>query len=154
MQFTVESVARVRCPRPAAQDDLWGPVESTIELDNRFDAAALQGLDGFSHLEVVYLFDQVDPAQVNTGARHPRNNPGWPQMGIFAQRARKRPNRIGVSCCSLLGVSGRTIRVRGLDAIDGTPVLDIKPVIAEFLPQGALRQPAWCAELMAQYWVD
>ena len=154
MQFTVHAIARVRCPRPAAQDDLWDAVESRIELDDRFAPAALQGLDGFSHLEVVYLFDQVDPAQVNTGARHPRNNSDWPQMGIFAQRARKRPNRIGVSCCTLLGVDGRTIHVRGLDAIDGSPVLDIKPVIAEFLPRGPVHQPAWCAELMARYWVD
>lgn len=154
MQFTVESVAHVRCPRPAAQDDLWGGVESTIALDPRFDAAALEGLEGFSHIEVVYIFHQVEPDLVNTGARHPRNNPDWPQTGIFAQRARKRPNRIGVSTCVLLGVQGRVIRVRGLDAIDGTPVLDIKPVIAEFLPRGALRQPAWCGQLMARYWVD
>ena len=100
------------------------------------------------------VFDQVDPAQVNTGARHPRNNASWPKVGIFAQRARKRPNRIGVSYCEILSVHERIIRVRGLDAIDGTPVLDLKPVMAEFLPRGGVRQPEWSAALMSRYWTD
>ena len=66
----------------------------------------------------------------------PRGNPAWPLVGILAQRARARPNRIGVSTCELLGVDGLTVRVRGLDAIDGTPVLDLKPYIVEFAPRG------------------
>jgi tRNA (adenine37-N6)-methyltransferase len=77
---------------------------------------------------------------------------GWPRVGIFAQRAKDRPNRIGIGVGRLLGVDGRDLRVAGLDAVDGTPVLDIKPVMAEFLPRGELRQPAWSRELMAGYW--
>jgi tRNA (Thr-GGU) A37 N-methylase len=72
-------------------------------------------------------------------------------VGIFAQRAKNRPNRLGLCTCEVVSVEGRTIRVRGLDAIDGTPVLDLKPYLAEFAPRRATTQPAWSHELMAQY---
>jgi tRNA (Thr-GGU) A37 N-methylase len=72
---------------------------------------------------------------------------------MFAQRAKMRPNRLGVSSCRLLGVEGLDLWVRGLDAIDGTPVLDVKPYMREFEPPASeVRQPAWASELMAQYW--
>lgn len=82
----------------------------------------------------------------------PRGNPDWPQVGIFAQRAKGRPNRLGVSVCRLLAVQGLTVTVQALDAIDGTPVLNIKPYMAEFAPRGQVHQPAWSRELMAAYW--
>ena len=76
----------------------------------------------------------------------------WPKVGIFAQRGRKRPNRIGATICELLSVDGVSIRVRGLDAFDGSPVLDIKPVMTEFLPEkDSVRQPQWSRELMSTY---
>jgi len=134
-------------------DDGWDDVKATITLDGeQFGPEALQGLDAFSHVEVVYLFDRVDPDRVQTAARHPRGNPGWPQVGIFAQRAKARPNRLGVSVCRLLAVQGLTVSVHALDAIDGTPVLDLKPYLAEFAPRGEVHQPAWASELMARYW--
>jgi tRNA (adenine37-N6)-methyltransferase len=148
----VEPVATVVGGRAKPFDDDWDAVEAVVRLDDRFDPEALAGLEEFSHLEVVYVFDRVDPAAVETGARHPRGNMGWPRVGIFAQRAKDRPNRIGIGVGRLLGVDGRDLRVAGLDAVDGTPVLDIKPVMAEFLPRGELRQPAWSRELMAGYW--
>jgi tRNA (adenine37-N6)-methyltransferase len=89
---------------------------------------------------------------VVTGARHPRGNTNWPVVGIFAQRGKNRPNRLGATMVRVLAVEGRTIRVAGLDAIDGTPVVDIKPVIGEFLPRGEIRQPRWATELMKTYW--
>ncbi|MFD0476032.1 TrmO family methyltransferase [Nonomuraea thailandensis] len=79
-------------------------------------------------------------------------NPDWPEVGIFAQRGKNRPNRLGVSRCRLLAVEGLDLRVRGLDAIDGTPVLDVKPYMAEFGPQGETVQPAWATELMRAYY--
>ena len=72
-------------------------------------------------------------------------------IGIFAQRGRGRPNRIGLSTCRLLGVDGTRVRVSGLDAIDGTPVLDIKPYMREFGPRGEVRQPHWADEIMGGY---
>ena len=133
-------------------DDGWEAVEAVIRLDERFGPEAVAGLDAFSHLEVVFLFHLVEEGDVHAGARRPRGNPDWPEVGIFAQRGKDRPNRIGVSRCALLGVDGRDLRVRGLDAVDGTPVLDVKPWMEEFAPRGDVRQPAWSRELMAGYW--
>jgi tRNA-Thr(GGU) m(6)t(6)A37 methyltransferase TsaA len=148
----VTPIGQVASPRREAVDDDWGDIVSTITLDDRFGADALRGLEDFSHLEVVYVFDRVSEDDLHTGARRPRNNPDWPEVGIFAQRGKARPNRLGVSRCEVLSVDGRVITVRALDAIDGTPVLDIKPYMAEFAPRGAVRQPAWSTELMARYW--
>jgi len=149
----LEPVGWVRGGRADAEDDDWGKVKARIELDtSRFTAEALVGLDAFSHLVVVYHFHLADPARVELAARHPRGNVTWPKVGIFAQRGKDRPNRVGVSTCSILGVEGTTVHVQGLDAIDGTPVLDLKPYFREFEPRNVVREPAWVAELMAQYW--
>jgi tRNA-Thr(GGU) m(6)t(6)A37 methyltransferase TsaA len=148
--MNVEPIGLVASPRVAVEDDHWGGVVSTITLDERFGPDALQGLADFSHLEVVFVLHLVE--KVETGLRHPRNNPAYPQVGIFAQRGRNRPNRLGLSICEIVAVEGRQVTVRGLDALDGTPVLDLKPVMREFLPRGEVRQPAWAAALMARYY--
>jgi tRNA (Thr-GGU) A37 N-methylase len=100
---------------------------------------------------VVFHFHLLEEADVVTGARHPRGNPEWPRVGMFAQRAKMRPNRLGVSNCALTGVDGLDLLVRGLDAVAGTPVLDVKPFMREFEPVGS-DQPAWATELMARYY--
>jgi tRNA (Thr-GGU) A37 N-methylase len=100
----------------------------------------------------VFLFDRVHHKDIASGARHPRGRVDWPAVGILAQRAKSRPNRIGVTVCELLGVDGLTLEVKGLDAIDGTPVLDVKPYMVAFGPRGVVRQPAWVEELMRDYW--
>jgi tRNA (adenine37-N6)-methyltransferase len=134
-------------------DDDWNAEEAVIRIDgSRFTPDSLAGLDAFSHLEVVFQFHLADPDRVNTGARHPRGNPAWPLVGIFAQRGKDRPNHIGVSRCRLIAVDGLAVRVRGLDAVHGTPVLDIKPYMVEFGPHGDVVQPAWASELMRDYY--
>lgn len=139
--------------RTEAADDNWGNIEAEIRLDeSRFGGEALAGLAEFSHIEVVYVFDRVDEAKVNIGARHPRGRSDWPLVGIFAQRAKARPNRIGVTTCELTAIKGTALKVRGLDAIDGTPVLDIKPYMTGFAPRGPVREPEWAIEVMADYW--
>jgi tRNA-Thr(GGU) m(6)t(6)A37 methyltransferase TsaA len=152
MPITLEPIGKVVGGRVDVIDDDWGDVIAVIELDARFDADALAGLDAFSHLLVVYQFDRVDPGNIESSARHPRNNPAWPKVGIFAQRGKNRPNRLGVSTCRILGVDGRKVRVQGLDAVDATPILDIKPVMRGFEPRGEIREPAWAGEIMAGYW--
>ena len=135
------------------RDEHWGEVTAEIRLDpQRFNAAALSGLEQYSHVEVLFVFDQVSADKIVTTQRHPRENPKWPKVGIFAQRGRLRPNRIGATICEIAAVSGLTLRLRGLDAFDGSPVLDLKPVMAEFLPdRQAVRQPGWARELMSTY---
>jgi tRNA (adenine37-N6)-methyltransferase len=151
--FTMQTIGFVRSPRTEPIDDDWGAVVSRVELDSaQFAEDALRGLVEFSHVELVYVFDRVDPSSFELGARRPRNNPDWPEVGVFAQRNKRRPNRIGIGTCELLGMDGLELTVRGLDAIDGTPVLDIKPYMAEFAPRGPVRQPAWSHELMRGYW--
>ncbi len=134
-------------------DDVWGGLHSRIELDaSRFSAASLAGLSDFSHLEVVFIFDRVGDSEIHFGARRPRGRVDWPLVGIFAQRGKNRPNRIGVTICRLVSVDDLMVTVEGLDAIDGTPVLDIKPYMREFAPRDEVRQPDWATELMADYW--
>jgi len=152
MTIEMTPIGRVEAARDVAEDDFWGGSEAAIVLDDRFGPDALQGLDAFSHVEVLFVFDRVEEAQVVSGARHPRNNPDWPAVGIFAQRGKARPNRIGSTVCRVVRLDGRRLVVAELDAIDGTPVLDLKPVMQEFLPRGTVTQPEWSRELMRDYW--
>jgi tRNA (adenine37-N6)-methyltransferase len=152
-RYGMRPIGTVRGGRSEAVDDEWGAVTSRIELDpHELDESSTAGLDSFSHVDVVYVFDRVDPSLVCRGARHPRGRADWPSVGILAQRAKDRPNRIGVTTCELVGVNGHAIEVRGLDAIEGTPVLDVKPHMSGFDPRGSVREPKWATELMDGYW--
>jgi len=153
MSFTISAIGHVVGGRIPAEDDAWDAVSAQIDLDgSRFGPDALHGLVQFSHAEIIYLFDQLPESQITTTARRPRGNPDWPLTGIFAQRGRNRPNRLAVSVCRIVRVEGTSLHVTGLDAIDGTPVIDIKPVLTGFLPRGAVREPSWAREIMADYW--
>ncbi|MGF3022368.1 tRNA (N6-threonylcarbamoyladenosine(37)-N6)-methyltransferase TrmO [Methylobacterium aquaticum] len=111
---------RAECPRNSAQSD----AVCTLEVDPLF-APALRSLDGTSHLIVLYWMDR---APRNLVAQQPRHAPE--PRGTFALRSPARPNPIAVSVVELLGIVGGTLRVRGLDCLDGTPLLDIKPYFA------------------------
>jgi tRNA (adenine37-N6)-methyltransferase len=152
--IVLTQLGQVRAPRTEAVDDFWGNTISTIELDSStFTPDAVQGLTDFSHLLVVYYLDKVPDETVLWSAGHPRGNNGWPRVGIFAQRKKDRPNKIGVSICELLEVNGLTLKVKALDAIEGTPILDIKPHVKEFNPDSSkVRQPTWMSELMQDYY--
>jgi tRNA-Thr(GGU) m(6)t(6)A37 methyltransferase TsaA len=152
MNFAIQSIGTVDATRTAATDDFWGDKESCITLDENFHSEALAGLAEFSHVEILFVFHHVEPPNIVTRARHPRNNASWPMVGIFSQRGKNRPNRIGSTICRVIRVEGRQLVVAELDAIAGTPVIDIKPVMKEFLPRGEVSQPTWSTELMADYW--
>lgn len=153
MLIDIVPIGVVRGGRSEALDDDWGKVEAEIVLDPAVvQPDATLGLSDYSHIVVVFHMHKVPAAKVETGARHPRERTDWPKSGIFAQPARSRPNRIGVTAVELMSIDGLTLRVRGLDAIDGSPVLDIKPYISGFAPRGAVREPDWVKELMARYW--
>jgi tRNA (adenine37-N6)-methyltransferase len=149
----LEPIGFVSAPRTQAEDDYWGGQESCITLAERFGADAWQGLDAFSHVEVLFHYHQAERAKIVSGARHPRNNHAWPAVGIFAQRGKNRPNLIGSTICRIVRLDGRRLYVAELDAIDGAPVIDLKPVLQEFLPREAVRQPAWSHEVMDRYWL-
>ncbi len=151
--FTLKPIGTVRSARDEPIDDGWDAIPASIELDPaEFGPEALFGLNGFSHAEIIFLFDRVPDSKIETGARHPRGNQDWPLIGIFAQRGKNRPNRLGHTICRILKVDGLSLHLEGLDAIEGTPVLDIKPVMTGFLPRGDVSEPDWSKELMAGYW--
>jgi tRNA (adenine37-N6)-methyltransferase len=150
--ITLAPIGVVRSPRDDLTDDGWGAVDAVIELTPDVPAESLEGLDAFSHVEVVFVFDRVAADAPVTWARRPRGNPAWPAVGIFAQRAKDRPNRLGTTIVRVVRREGARLHVRGLDAVEGTPVVDIKPVLAEFLPRESVTQPAWARELMVGYW--
>ena len=149
--FTLEPVGVVRCTRAEPVDDGWDAETARIELLPPFDERALRGLDGFSHCVVVFVFDRAT-FDGTTVLRRPRGNPAWPEVGIFAQRAKDRPNRLGVSVARIVAVEGSVLHVAGLDAVDGTPVVDLKPWMDGFGPRGPVGEPAWSTELMDGYW--
>lgn len=150
-EITVRPVGVVAGGRQEIKEDDWASETARIVLDhNMFEPEATLGLKAFSHLEVVYFFHLSN--RERRGAAHPRSNPAWPRVGIFADRTPHRPNHIGVSRCELIAVSQLELTVRGLDAVDGTPVLDIKPYIEEFGPLGPVREPAWIRDLVRTYY--
>ncbi len=151
-EFTLSPIAYIENTRLQVEDDHWGGLKSRIVLVPSLPEESLLGIEEFSHLEIIFLFHLAPEDKVVTAARRPRNNPAWPRTGIFAQRAKNRPNRLGLATVRLFMREGRALYVLDLDAVDGTPVLDIKPVMSEFLPQGELCQPAWSHELMEHYW--
>ncbi len=151
-KFEVEALAHVVGGRMEPTDDHWGGTRAIIRLDGaRFTPAATAGLDAFSHLEVIFRFHLTDPADLNLGARRPRDNPAWPEVGIFGHRNMRRLNWLGISRCRLLKVDGLDLHVEDLDAVDSTPILDIKPWFAEFGPRGETRQALWTTEMLGAY---
>lgn len=111
-------------PRPHG----WEKVESRLELLPEHQRR-LHGLDAYSHIIVVFYLDLAAEAPEKP---EQLTLPSGNSYGVFATRSQLRPNSLGVSVVPLLGVSGHTIQVRGLDAIDGSPVLDIKPYLPEY----------------------
>ncbi|HVM88643.1 MAG TPA: tRNA (N6-threonylcarbamoyladenosine(37)-N6)-methyltransferase TrmO [Puia sp.] len=151
MNIILQPVATVKNSRKEPIDDGWETIIAEIELAAHIPDEAFENISGFSHLEIIYYFDKVKKEDIVFSAR-PRGNPDYPLVGIFGQRKKDRPNTIGLCTVELLEHKGRTIKVKFLDAIDGTPVLDIKPVFREFEPKTNIKQPAWVSDLMKNYW--
>lgn len=152
-EIIIKPIGTVYNLRTEVLDDNWGSIISKIKLDaDQFDERALIGLSDFSHCEVVFFMNRVPLNTIEMADRHPRNRSDLPKVGIFAQRSKNRPNRIGVSRCRIVEVEKLTVFVEGLDAINGTPVIDIKPYMEEFSPIGKVHQPKWSKELMSDYY--
>ena len=149
--FNVHPIGSVKCPVTEMSQGGWAKVDSEIHLDARY-AAGLQGLEGFSHVIVVFFLDRAqgfDPA--TQLLRRPRGMQDMPEIGVFAQRTKFRPNPIGVTAVKLLGIAGNIVKVRGLDALDGTPVLDLKPYLPPFDRVDDVKTPLWVGHVMEGY---
>jgi len=152
MKIELTSIGYVKNERKEVADDQWGQIISEIVLEENIIEEALEGIEAFSHLEVIFYMDKVSDEKAKAQHRHPRNNSDLPKLGTFAQRNKNRPNKIGLTTVELLERNGRTLKVKKLDAINGTPILDIKPVMKEFEPKGNIRQPSWTQTIMKDYW--
>jgi tRNA-Thr(GGU) m(6)t(6)A37 methyltransferase TsaA len=149
--FAVASIGTVKCAVTEMSQGGWAKIDSEIHLDPQL-AGGLQGLAGFSHILVAFFLDRAqgfDPAKQLL--RKPRGRDDLAAVGVFAQRTKYRPNPIGITAVSLLGIDGNVVKVRGLDALDGTPVLDIKPYMPPFDRMENVRMPPWVEHFMDGY---
>ncbi|MCU0512825.1 MAG: tRNA (N6-threonylcarbamoyladenosine(37)-N6)-methyltransferase TrmO [Anaerolineae bacterium] len=148
--ITLTPIGVVRNTAADTADEAWGKVISEIHLEDAL-APGLQGLADWSHIVVIYYMHTAEFDAAQHLVRRPRDREDMPVSGIFAQRARHRPNRIGITAVPVLAVAGPVVRVRGLDAIDGTPVLDIKPYAPVYDGVSDPAVPAWFIRLMQGY---
>jgi tRNA-Thr(GGU) m(6)t(6)A37 methyltransferase TsaA len=150
--FTPEPIGFIRSPYRETSAIPKGlgarhETEGTIELLREFEPG-LDDIEGFSHLFVLWEFDRADGYDL---IAHPPTDEKRPH-GVFSTRSPRRPNPIGLTVVELLGREGPTLRVRGVDMLDGTPVLDIKPYLSS-VPEEKLRR-GWLAEAEARKQLD
>lgn len=147
--ITLSPIGYVSNDIPEKKDDFWGNSISTITLKNEF-RGGLTGLQEFSHAIILCYLDKARYIPEKHLIRRPRNRQDMPLLGIFSQRTKDHPNPIGLTTVEILSVSDTTITVKGLDAIDGTPILDIKPYFPIFDRRDS-RTPEWVGILMKNY---
>lgn len=129
-------------------------VVSEIRLNEHFTEDSLKEIEHFSHLEIVFFFHKTGKQDRTFEIKKPLrpDEEAYPQVGIFAARTNDRPSRIGQTIVKLEKVEGKALYVKGLDTVNGTPVIDIKPVIRELIPHpNEVIQPYWAKEMMKNY---
>ena len=147
MEFVI--IGEVKSPVTEAVDMNWGAVISEIVLKPEF-APGLLGLGDFSHAMILTFLHEAKYVPDVHLRRHPQERQDMPFLGIFAQRARHRPNRIGVTACEIVEVTESRVKVRALDAINGTPVIDVKPYVPVYDRKDATI-PEWMENMMKAY---
>lgn len=149
--FEVHPIGTVSCPVDEMSQGNWATVTSEIHLAPEY-APGLQGLEGFSHVLVVFFLDRAQGFDLKKQLlRRPRGMEDLQELGVFAQRTKYRPNPIGVTAVKLLGIEGNVVRVQALDALDGTPVLDIKPYMPPFDRVDDVTMPPWVGRFIEGY---
>lgn len=131
-------------------DENWSKIKSRIILRPEF-YGALEGLSDFSHVIILTYLHQANYEQEKHLQRRPRNLKEMPLIGIFSQRAKNRPNPIGITTVKILDVTKEYLEVSGLDAINKTPVIDIKPYYPQYDKQDDSKMPEWVDRLMKNY---
>jgi tRNA-Thr(GGU) m(6)t(6)A37 methyltransferase TsaA len=150
-QISVEPIGYVVNTVEEPVDSGWGEIESRLVLREAL-SPALVGLEEFSHVLVVYWMHWAVPLEVLR--RRPQGREDMPEVGLLAQRSKHRPNPIGVTVVTLVSVRDGELVVRGLDAINGTPVLDIKPHYPEYDSPPGAHVPEWVRRLMKGYFEE
>jgi tRNA-Thr(GGU) m(6)t(6)A37 methyltransferase TsaA len=148
--MNLEPIGWVRSPVREGVDENWGDVVAEIHLNETL-AVGLRGLGEFSHVLVLFYMHQAPFDPATDLVRRPRGRADMPEVGIFAQRAKHRPNPLGLTAVRLLRLEGTVLHVQGLDAVDGTPVLDLKPYFPAFDRVDGAVTPEWVDRLMQGY---
>ena len=148
-KITLTPIGIVKNSVTIRKDTSWGDDVSLIKLDEQY-ASGLKGLEEFSHAIILFHLDKAKYEKEKHLQRRPQNRDDMPLVGIFSQRGKDRPNRIGMTAVEIVSVEEDTLVVKGLDAIDGTPVLDIKPYYPAYDKKDA-SVPEWVDRLMAHY---
>jgi tRNA-Thr(GGU) m(6)t(6)A37 methyltransferase TsaA len=120
----------------------WSDTESEIVIAEEYQES-LYRLEEFSHVDVLFYLHEMK--REFRSRIHPTGNPDYPLMGAFATRTPNRPSRIALTTCRLLSINGNVLKVRGLDAYDGSPVMDIKPYTGKTIEN--VRLPEWLKNL-------
>jgi tRNA-Thr(GGU) m(6)t(6)A37 methyltransferase TsaA len=151
LEFKMSPIGSVKCAVNTMSEGGWGKIDSEIHLDAKY-TPGLQGLAGFSHILVLFLLDRSQDFDINKQLlRRPRGMEDLDPVGVFAQRTKYRPNPLAVTAVQLLGIEGNVVRVCGLDALDGTPVLDIKPYMPPFDRMEDVKMPSWVSHFIEGY---
>ena len=152
-EFTIRPIGYVKNERnDPLVDDFWGEMVSEITLIDEIPNEALKGLENFSHIEIIFCLQELNKDKEIVYNSRPRDNKKFPKIGVFALRNRNRPNHIGTTIVKLLTRVKNKIYVQNLDAMNGTPIIDIKPIYREFMPDDEIEQPKWVSQLMRDYW--
>ena len=148
-EIIMNPIGYVRNAVQSRKDVSWGEDVSTIVLNEEYHSG-LKGLEDFTHVIILYYLDKAAYQKEKHLQRRPQNREDMPLVGIFSQRGKDRPNQIGMTSVRIVSVDGAALTVKGLDAIDGTPVLDIKPYYPVYDKKDA-KVPDWVDRLMAHY---
>jgi tRNA-Thr(GGU) m(6)t(6)A37 methyltransferase TsaA len=145
MEINLKPIGFVKNAVTEPKRDDWQAVISEIIINEDLKEA-LSGIDGFSHIVVIYWMHKTPSSERSVTKVHPKHNQNLPLVGVFATRSPARPNPIGMSTVRLLEHRDNVVKVIGLDAIDGTPILDIKPYIPGADSPTEVRIPAWLSK--------
>ena len=150
MEIRLEQIGVVNNSVEHKKDKSWGENISEIILDESL-SDGLDGLLDFSHAIIIYYLDKAKFIKEKHLRRRPQNREDMPLVGIFSQRGKDRPNHIGITAVQVVSVDNNILKVKGLDAINGTPVLDIKPYYPMYDCKENAIVPEWVMRLMEHY---
>ncbi len=149
IDIVMQPIGYVKNEVTQRKDTSWGEDTSTVVLNDEYKTG-LTGLEDFSHAIIIFHLDKAKYEKEKHLQRRPQNRDDMPLVGIFSQRGKDRPNQIGMTSVEIISVTDGTLTVKGLDAIDGTPILDIKPYYPVYDKKDA-KVPEWVDRLMEHY---
>ena len=142
MEINLTPIGIVRNNITEPKRENWETVVSEITIDDDLKEA-LSRIAEFSHIIIIYWMHKLPPSQRSVIKVHPKGNQNLPLVGVFATHSPARPNPIGITTVKVLELKDNVLNVTGLDAMDGTPVLDIKPYIPDHYSASEIKTPNW-----------